>query len=74
MTATKGFNRAKIVDLIGLLVKASRTVDELSELTGMDRTTLYPWLRLMVEEGLLRREAVKLREQGGRVLRYHWNK
>ena len=63
-------NRSKIVDMLGLLVRAPRTVAELVELTGMGRKGLYPWLRLMVEEGLLRREIV-----GRTNLRYvyHWN-
>jgi len=74
MTATNGLNRTKIVDLIGLLVRAPRTVAELSELTGVSRYGIYPWLKLMMEEGLLRRESVKLREQGGRVYKYYWNK
>lgn len=67
-------NRSKIVDMLGLLVRAPRTVAELVELTGMDRTKIYPWLSLLMEEDLLRREPTKLREQGGRVFRYYWNK
>ena len=67
-------NRSKIVDMLGLLVRAPRTVAELVELTGMDRTRIYPWLSLLMEEDLLRREPTKLREQGGRVFRYYWNK
>ena len=60
--------------MLGLLVRAPRTVAELVELTGMDRTKIYPWLSLLMEEDLLRREPTKLREQGGRVFRYYWNK
>ena len=53
--------------MIGLLVRAPRTIAELVELTGMDRTALYWWLRLMTEEGLLRCEKL------GRFHVYHWN-
>jgi DNA-binding IclR family transcriptional regulator len=67
-------NRAKIVDMLGLLVRAPRTVAELSELTGVSRYGIYPWLTLMMEEGLLRRESVNFRECRGRIFRYHWNK
>lgn len=58
MKRTAGPLRTKIVDLVGLLFRAPRTVAELSDLTGMDRTSIYPWLHLMMEEGLLRRESV----------------
>jgi DNA-binding IclR family transcriptional regulator len=58
MKRTSGPLREKIIDLFGLLVRAPRTVAELADLTGMDRTTIYPWLHLMMEEGLLRRESV----------------
>ena len=70
MAKRTGSKQSKIVDMIGLLVRAPRTIAELSELTGMGRKGLYPWLRLMVEEGLLRREIV------GRTnlhYVYHWN-
>ena len=71
--ASKGYqvtriapNRSKIVDMLGLLVRAPRTIAELSELTGMDRTALHWWLRLMTEEGLLRCEKVSRHHV------YHW--
>ena len=70
MKRRNGPLRTKIVDMVGLLVRAPRTVAELSELTGMDRSALYPWLHIMIEEGLLRREAV------GRVNKhyvYYWD-
>ena len=60
-------NRSKIVDMLGLLVRAPRTIAELSELTGMDRTALHWWLRLMTEEGLLRCEKVSRHHV------YHWS-
>ena len=69
MAKRTGSNQSRIVDMIGLLVRAPRTIAELFELTGMGRKGLYPWLRLMVEEGLLRREIV------GRTnlhYVYHW--
>lgn len=69
-----GLHQSKIVDMIGLLVRAPRTVAELSELTGVSRFGIYPWLNMMMEEGLLRRESKTFREQGGRVFMYYWNK
>ena len=65
--------QSKIVDMIGLLVRAPRTMAELVELTGMDRTALHWWLSLMVEEGLLRKEANPRGHKGGRVFKYFWN-
>jgi DNA-binding IclR family transcriptional regulator len=53
--------------MLGLLVRAPRTMAELSELTGMDRTALHWWLRLMTEEGLLRCEKVSRHHV------YHWS-
>ena len=67
MAKRTGSNQSKIVDMIGLLVRAPRTIAELVELTGMDRTALYWWLRLMTEEGLLRCEKL------GRFYVYHWS-
>ena len=69
MTATNGLNRAKIVDMIGLLVRAPRTIDELAELTGMNRTAIHRWLRLLLEEQLIRRESIG---RFGRHFRYFW--
>lgn len=69
-----GLNQSKVVDLIGLLVRAPRTVAELSELTSVSRYGIYPWLKLMTEEGLLRKEAHPRGPKGGRVFKYYWNK
>ena len=67
---SSGINRAKIIDLLGLLVRAPRTVDELSELTGLDKGPVRRWLRLLMEEQLVRRENI------GRAVkhyRYFWS-
>jgi DNA-binding IclR family transcriptional regulator len=42
-------------DMLALLVKAPRTVAELSELTGSDRTTIYRWRDALVSEGLIKK-------------------
>jgi DNA-binding IclR family transcriptional regulator len=52
MNVTRG--RAKTVDLIGLIVRAERTVIELVGLTGMVPDNVRSWLALLVEEGLVR--------------------
>ena len=70
MTATNGLNRAKIVDMIGLLVRAPRTIDELSELTGMNRGAIHRWLHLLLQEQLIRRENVG---RSVRHYRYFWS-
>ena len=70
MAKRTGSMQSKIVDMIGLLVRAPRTITELSELTGMDRSALYPWLHLMVEERLVRREDVG---RGTPHSRYFWS-
>lgn len=62
---SSGINRAKIIDLLGLLVRAPRTVDELSELTGLDKGPVRRWLRLLMEEQLVRRENI------GRMVRHY---
>lgn len=70
MKRTEGPLRTKIIDMLGLLVRAPRTVAELSDLTGMCRTSIYPWLHIMMQEGLLRREFI------GRVNKqyvYYWD-
>ena len=73
MPNSTGINRAKIIDLLGLLVRAPRTMSELVELTGMSRDAIHGWLRLLIEEGLLRKEARFYRTKGGRVLKYFWS-
>jgi hypothetical protein len=39
--------------MIALLVKAPRTRQELCELTGMAEQNLRPWVRGMLDEGLI---------------------
>lgn len=46
-------NKDRIIDLLGLLVRAPRTVTELSELTGLDRVVVWSWLDLLRQEGLV---------------------
>lgn len=43
----------KVSDLLGLLVRAPRTQNELAELTGMDKSTIRRWLRALIDEGLV---------------------
>jgi len=69
MNRRTGTNRTKVIDMLGLLVRAPRTVTEISDITGMDRSALYPWLYLMMEEGLLRRENISRTKI---LYRYYW--
>lgn len=68
-----GSVQSAIVDMIGLLVRAPRTMSELVELTGMSRESVHGWLRLLIEEGLLRKEARSRRTKGGRLFMYFWS-
>lgn len=70
MKRAEGPLRTRIVDMVGLLVRAPRTVAELSDLTGMCRTSIYPWLHIMMQEGLLRRESVG---RANKHYVYFWN-
>jgi hypothetical protein len=47
-------NACKWADMVALLVKAPRTVDELASLTKLDRTTIYRWRDALIGEGLVR--------------------
>ena len=47
-------NASKWADMVALLVKAPRTVDELAALTKLDRTTIYRWRDALIGEGLVR--------------------
>ena len=47
-------NASKWADMVALLVKAPRTVDELASLTKLDRTTIYRWRDALIGEGLVR--------------------
>lgn len=68
-----GTYQVKVIDLLGLLIRAPRTMAELCELTGMTRESIHWWLSLMVEEGLLRKEAHPRGPKGGRVFKYFWS-
>jgi DNA-binding IclR family transcriptional regulator len=46
-------NIKKCADMLALWVKAPRTIDELTALTGLDRGTVYRWRKALEDEGLL---------------------
>ena len=48
-------NIKKWADMLALWVKAPRTVDELSSLTGLDRGVIYRWRKALEDEGLITR-------------------
>lgn len=48
-------NIKKWADMLALWVKAPRTVDELSSLTGLDRGVIYRWRNALEDEGLITR-------------------
>ena len=66
-------NLVKVIDMLVLLVRAPRTIPELTELTGMHRHTLNSWLELLCEEGLVRKEARTRRDPSGQVFKYYWS-
>ena len=73
MSRRIGTHQVKIIDLLGLLIRAPRTMSELCDLTGMSREAIHWWLHLMVEEGLLRKEAQPRGPNGGRLFKYFWS-
>ena len=73
MSRRIGTHQVKVIDLLGLLIRAPRTTPELCELTGIHREAVHWWLHLLVEEGLLRKEAHPRGHKGGRVFKYFWN-
>ena len=73
MAKRTGSNQSKIIDLLGLLIRAPRTMSELCDLPGMSREAIHRWLHLMVEEGLLRKEAQPRGPNGGRLFKYFWS-
>jgi predicted transcriptional regulator len=62
-------NASKWADMVALLVKAPRTVDELAGLTKLDRTTIYRWRDALIGEGLV---CVKGRTPSGARI-YVWD-
>lgn len=44
---------ARVTDMIGLLVRAPRTVPELRTLTGISEPRLRVWLQALTDEGLV---------------------
>ena len=46
-------NVLRVVDLLGLLHKAPRTVAELVELTGMNKELVLRWVHALRAEGLI---------------------
>lgn len=72
---SSNINRVKVVDLIGLVCRKSRTVPELVEITGMDRDNVRAWLNLLVEEGLVSEtRAPRTGRVGQPGYLYTWNK
>lgn len=70
---SKNTNRQKIADLLGLVVRAPRTVPELCKLTGMNKDNVRAWLKLWADERLLVVERLPREGQvGRRRLRYRW--
>ena len=48
---------SKVIDMIALIFKApSRSIPEISQLTGMSRSTVSHYMNGLVEEGVLRAE------------------
>jgi predicted transcriptional regulator len=51
----KNDTRNKIADLIALVLKApSRSVLELTKLSGMDRSAISKWMRTLEAEGIVK--------------------
>jgi hypothetical protein len=44
---------ARVTDMLGLLVRAPRTIPELRTLTGISEPRLRAWLQALTDEGLV---------------------
>lgn len=71
--SSKNTGRQKIADLLGLVVRAPRTLPEIATLTGMNKDSARAWLQLWADEGLLVIERLPRDGRVGRcTYRYRW--
>ena len=61
---------ARVTDMLGLLVRAPRTVGELHTLTGISEPRLRAWLQALTDEGLV--VGAGLREVWSEAARRHY--
>ena len=74
MTITKrpGYRNQNIAELVAMLVKKPRTVEELTPLIDRKERTLRAWLRAFPDEGLLQIERPRSGDPGVSPAVYHW--
>ena len=61
---------ARVADMLGLLVRAPRTIPELHTLTGISEPRLRAWLHALTDEGLV--VGAGLREVWSETARRHY--
>jgi hypothetical protein len=71
-TKHPGYRNQNIAELVAMLVKKPRTVEELMPLTHMTERTLRAWLRAFIDEGLLRVDRPRNGAPGVSPAVYHW--
>ena len=68
-----GMVRNKVTDLLGLVVRAPRTIPELQALTRFSEDFIRTWLELWVLEGLIKKTLAPANgKRGTRAFRYEW--
>mgnify|MGYP001441015124 CR=1 FL=1 len=72
-TKSPGYRNQNTAELVALLVKKPRTVEELMPLVGITERTLRAWLRAFIDEGLLRVDRPRDGKPGVSPGVYHWD-
>lgn len=72
-TKRPGYRNQNIAELVAMLVKKPRTVEELTPLIDMKERTLRAWLRAFIDEGLLRVDRPRNSAPGVSPGVYHWH-
>lgn len=72
-TKSPGYRNRNVAELVALLTKKPRTVEELMPLVDITERTLRAWLRAFTDEGLLRVDRPRNGAPGVSPAVYHWD-
>ena len=72
-TKSPGYRNRNVAELVALLTKKPRTVEELMPLVDITERTLRAWLRAFTDEGLLRVDRPRNGDPGVSPGVYHWD-
>ena len=59
-------------DMVALVYRAPRTVQELMQITGLHERTVRAWMRALIDEGLVCTEDAKSTQKNRPVKLYRW--